>query len=78
MPICFELKKLFHFVEASSLFHSINTLNGSKEKHHESFVTATLGLSLNKQSLNQEVSYWKWDHWRRKNGGVARRGEHNH
>ena len=44
---------MFHIVAASSLFHSINTLNTGEKKQYESLVTAIPGLSLNKNLLNQ-------------------------
>ena len=44
---------MFHFVAANSLFHSINTLNACEKKQYESLVTATPGLSLNNNLLNQ-------------------------
>ena len=44
---------MFHIVAASSLFHSINTLNTGEEKQNESLVTAIPGLSLNNNLLNQ-------------------------
>ena len=44
---------MFHIVAASSLFHSINTLNTCEKKQYESLVTAIPGLSLNKNLLNQ-------------------------
>ena len=44
---------MFHIVAASSLFHSINTLNTGEKKQYESLVTAIPGLSLNNNLLNQ-------------------------
>ena len=44
---------MFHIVAASSLFHSINTLNACEKKQYESLVTAIPGLSLNNNLLNQ-------------------------
>ena len=44
---------MFQIVAASSLFHSINTLNTCEKKQYESLVTAIPGLSLNNNLLNQ-------------------------
>ena len=44
---------MFHIVAASSLFHSINTLNTGEKKQYESLVTAIPSLSLNNNLLNQ-------------------------
>ena len=44
---------MFHIVAASSLFHSINSLNTGEKKQYESLVTAIPGLSLNNNLLNQ-------------------------
>ena len=44
---------MFHIVAASSLFHSINTLNTCEKNQNESLVTVIPGLSLNNNLLNQ-------------------------
>ena len=44
---------MFHIVAASSLFHSIKTLNKCEKKQYESVVTAFPGLYLNNNLLNQ-------------------------
>ena len=48
---------MFHIVAASSLFHSINTLNTGEKKQYESLVTAIPGLSLNNNLLNQGKNF---------------------
>ena len=44
---------MFRIIAASSLFHSINTLNTCEKKQYESLVTVIPDLSLNNDLLNQ-------------------------
>ena len=44
---------MFRIIAASSLFHSVNTLNTCEKKQYESLVTVIPDLSLNNDLLNQ-------------------------
>ena len=50
---------MFHNVAATSLFHSINTLNRWEKKRYESLVTAIPVLYLN-NSLIQGKKFRQW------------------